>query len=430
MDAFPASLVISPTSRWPTTLPEATVRAVLARPLPNHFRPFSRQVQEPLPALASIVVVSQNNLVYTRLCLESLLAHTDRPGYEVIVIDNGSDDGTCEYLRGLADRQREVRIIFNAHNHGFARATNQGLVKAQGQFLILLNNDTIVPRGWLERLLSHLAAPEIGLVGPCTNRCGNEAQIEVGYRIYGEMVEFAGAFQGSRQPQAFDIRTAAMFCAAMRRDTYERMGPLDEQFEVGLFEDDDYAMRIRAAGYRVVCALDVFVHHFGQASIGKLAATGEYGQLFQANRSRWERKWQQPWTPYRRRDNPEYLRMIDRLREIAGRVIRPGATVLVASKGDEECVRLDGVHAWHFPRSAEGQYAGHHPAGSTEAIAHLESLRREGGEFFLLPETARWWLDYYAEFLRHLYTRYRVVADEEKTCLIFALGDREAPAAR
>jgi GT2 family glycosyltransferase len=92
-----------------------------------------------------------------------------------------------------------------------------------------------------------------------------------------------------------------MFCLAMRRDVYERVGPLDERFEVGMFEDDDYALRARHAGYRVVCAEDAFVHHFGEVSFNKLKPSGEYEQLFAANRRRFEEKWGTPWEPHRAR---------------------------------------------------------------------------------------------------------------------------------
>ena len=97
-----------------------------------------------------------------------------------------------------------------------------------------------------------------------------------------------------------------MFCVAMRRDIYDRVGPLDERYQVGLFEDDDYSLRVRTAGYRVVCAEDTLVHHFGEASFGKLVPTGEYAEIFEENRRRFEAKWRRPWEPHRRRESPAY----------------------------------------------------------------------------------------------------------------------------
>jgi GT2 family glycosyltransferase len=417
---FPASLALIPTSRWPTQLPDATLRTVVAQPLPQPGTLAAPGAAPDRPHF-SIVIVTLNNLVYNRLCLESLLANTPEPGYEIVIVDNGSTDGTVSYLRHLERSYPHIRVKFNDRNLGFARANNLGLALARGVLLLLLNNDTIVPTGWLARLVRYAEDPAIGLVGPVTNRTGNEAQIEVSYRTYGELLHFAQDYSLAHAGENFDIRMLAMFCVALRRDVFERIGPLDERFEVGLFEDDDYAMRVREAGLRVVCAEDAFVHHFGQASIGQLAARGEYGERFHANRRLWEAKWRTTWRPYEHRVKPQYQQLTHCLRALVNEHLPPGATVVVVSKGDEELLELEGRPAWHFPRGPDGGYAGYNPADSAGAISHLEELRAAGGQYLLLPGTALWWLDFYADFRRHLESRYRLVVRQDDVCIIFEL---------
>jgi GT2 family glycosyltransferase len=163
----------------------------------------------------------------------------------------------------------------------------------------LLNNDTIVPPGWLSRLLRHLENSVVGMVGPLTNFVGNEAKIDVDYQTWGEMEDFAARHVWEHDGQSADIYMLAMFCVAFRRDTYDEIGPLDEQFGIGMFEDDDYMQRMKAKGYRVMCAADVFVHHFGQAAFKKLIENGSYDPLFDENRSYYETKWNVTWTPHK-----------------------------------------------------------------------------------------------------------------------------------
>jgi GT2 family glycosyltransferase len=417
--AFPADMVLTPLSRNPIRLEDATVAAVIDGPVPDLFVPH-----DPAVALVSIVVVSFNNLLFTRLCLESLLANTEYPNYEVLVVDNASTDGTVEYLRRLAPMYPQVRLLLNDANVGFAAANNRALEQAAGEMLTLLNNDTIVPKGWLTGLVRHLQNPEIGLVGPTANRLGNEAEIETSYQTYSEFEEFAATVGKRGETELFDIGIGSMFCLALRGDTFERLGPLDEQFGVGMFEDDDYSMRAREAGLRVVCAENLFVHHFGGASFGKLAASGEFGPLFHANRRRWEAKWGREWEPPSRRSNPAYETLREAIRRVACESTPAGATLLVVSRGDEELLKLlkaDGRQAIHFPRRADGCYAGHHPADSHAAIALLEQSRAEGSEFLLFPRTERWWLEHYREFAEHLERRYRRATWKPDTCLIYAL---------
>ena len=246
-------------------------------------------------APVSIVVVTYNNVHLTELCLESILRNTHEPRYEVIVVDNGSSDGTPRYLRHMTALHPEIRAIFNAENLGFPKANNQGIALSRGQHLVLLNNDTIVPAGWLTLLLRHLRDPAVGLVGPVTNFAGNEAKVDVPYRTWDEMEQFAAECAWRYDGQIADITMLAMFCVAMRRDLYDSVGPLDERFGIGMFEDDDYAQRVRAAGHRVVCARDAFVHHVGQAAFRQLIARGEYDALFARNRRAYESKWNIEW---------------------------------------------------------------------------------------------------------------------------------------
>jgi hypothetical protein len=266
-----------------------------------------------------------------------------------------------------------------------------------------------------------LEDPGIGLVGPVTNRIGNEAQVDVPYHTYGGFVQFARDYSRAHEGQLFEIRTLMMFCVAMRRNVYERIGLLDERFEIGTFEDDDYAMRVRSAGYRVVVAEDVFVHHFGEASFGKLVPTGEYIRLLRANRHRFEEKWGTHWEPHRHRPGERYRWLVRRIREVVPTALSPGITIAVVSKGDDELLRLDGRRAWHFPQTEEGQYAGYYPSDDAEAITQLEKLREKGAESLIFPETAFWWLEHYEGFKQHLESRYRVIAHQEDTCLIFDL---------
>ena len=420
--AFPEDLALTPESRWPTVLPAATQSAVLEPPVAARVR---RRGDGGQP-LASIVVVTFDGLVFTRLCLESLLAAESPVAFEAIVVDNGSSDGTPEYLRALARLDGRIRPVFSATNAGFAAASNRGAVLARGDVIVFLNNDTISTQGWLERLVAHLEDPDIGLIGATTNRAGNEAEISVSYRTYGGLAGFTREHARSHRREAFDIRTATLFCAAMRRSVWNTMGPLDTRFEIGLFEDDDLSMRVRQAGLRVACAADVFVHHFGQASIGRLAASGEYGALFHANRRRWEDKWRQPWLPYAKRMGADYHALVAGVKQLVHDTVPPGATVLVVSKGDEEMLRFVDRRGWHFPQDEAGGYAGHYPADSAACIAELERLRQRGADFLVIPETSRWWLQHYAGFAEHLEQRYALCADGAAPTLIVALSEQFA----
>jgi GT2 family glycosyltransferase len=415
---FPAEMPLVPSSRRPTVLPRATVEAAQANPLP---------VLAEAPPLgegsASIVVVTYDNLVFTRLCLASVLANTAADDFELIVVDNGSKDGTPGYLALLSERHARVRAVLNGTNRGFAAACNQGLALADGDDLVLLNNDTLVPPGWLQRLRRHLRNPEVGLVGPVTNRIGTESEIDADYETWGEFLAFAEQLGTAQAGRWLEIGTPAMFCLAMRRQTYLQLGPLDERYELGLLEDDDYADRARCAGYQLRCVEDTIVHHFGEASFGKLVPSGEHARILAANKERYREKWGRPWQPYERRRNVRYEREIATMRKAVKEVVPAGATVLVISRGGEELVQLNGRRAMHFPQSEDGGWAGHHPGDSAKAIDHLEELRREGAAYLVVPPTYLWWLRHYHGLRDHLERNCERLGVEERAGAIYRLGE-------
>ncbi len=248
---------------------------------------------------ATVVVVTIDNLAFTKLCLASVIANTAYPNLEILVVDNGSTDGTPDFLVDLARRHRPLRTILNRDNRGFGPANNQALAAGTGDLFVLLNNDTMVAPGWLCRLALRLDDPALGLVGPATNRTCNEAQVDSTYQTYEEFLRFAGERVRAHDGQVRPIRMLAMFCTAFRRSLYDEIGPLDERYAVGMFEDEDYALAAKSLGYAVAWAPDVYVHHAYHASIGKLLPAGTYLPLFRTNQQKFEHKWGICWERHR-----------------------------------------------------------------------------------------------------------------------------------
>jgi GT2 family glycosyltransferase len=249
------------------------------------------------PPLVSVILLTYNNLDYTKACLQSLDRWTDYRPWELVVVDNASTDGTPEFLKQYATGRAHVRLVLNTTNLGFAAANNCGIRVARGDFIILLNKDTYLTPGWLFGRVRHLSHdPTRGLVSPITNAIGNEAKIEVEYSSMEEMRLKAADYTKAHSGQLMMTSTVAFFCVAFRRKLIDEVGVLDEGFSVGFFEDDDYCRRVRDRGSKVAIAEDVFIHHHLSATFGAVDVA-ERSALFEQNREYYESKWG-PWTPH------------------------------------------------------------------------------------------------------------------------------------
>ena len=250
----------------------------------------------PMPRI-SVVVLTFNNLELTKLCIDSVLQQSDYPNLELIVVDNHSSDGTPDYLRELRARRPDVKIFLNKSNLGFAAGNNVGLQGATGDYLVMLNNDTVVTPGWALSMLRHFqSSPKLGLLGPVTNNIGNEARIDIGYPDLPSMPYLARKVTLGRMGQRLPIRNVAFFCVMMPRRVFTEVGFLDENFGRGFFEDDDYCRRVELLGMEIACADDVFVHHHLSASFNQLPSEHKQ-QLFSENKAYYESKWGK-WVPH------------------------------------------------------------------------------------------------------------------------------------
>jgi GT2 family glycosyltransferase/tetratricopeptide (TPR) repeat protein len=250
------------------------------------------QVPPPGDELASILVLCCNQLDCTRLCLESVLAHT-RPPFELVLVDNGSTDGTPAYLDELRTRLGPacVVVVRNETNRGFPAGCNQALAEAKGDYLVLLNNDTVVCDGWLDGLVAWALHdwPAVGLVGAVSNYAPPPQQVEPGYADLDGLPAFAARRRRAFARRALQVDRLTGFCLLIRRQALDKIGGFDERYGLGFFDDDDLCVRAREAGFRLLLALDVYVHHFGSRTFRGLGV--DCAQQLRDNLEQFQAKW-------------------------------------------------------------------------------------------------------------------------------------------
>lgn len=220
-----------------------------------------------------VVICVHNSPDDVRACLASVLP-TLGAGDRLTVVDDGSADETkrlCEEVAaGAPDR---VRLIRRPEGSGFCRAANAGIRASEADIVVLLNSDTIVPAGWVERIVACMARhPRIGLVGPLSNAGGwqsipslpDKGVVNNRVRSDGETLAAIQAFCadfGARY-DAPVVELLNGFCIAIRRTVLDEVGLLDdERFPQGYGEEWDLCFRAQDAGFLCAVAIDCFVYH-------------------------------------------------------------------------------------------------------------------------------------------------------------------------
>lgn len=219
-----------------------------------------------------MVVVTWNGHHHLRRSLPALLSQQlpDGAAFEVLVVDNASQDGTAEYLAALMTQDDRVRLLKNARNEGFAAPNNRAFLQARGEFIATLNNDTLPQPGWLAALLAPARrVPRVGSVASkmvFDHAPGIIQSAGIGIdragiawdRLVGRPVQASEAV-------AVEVFGASAGAALYRRTMLEELGGFDARFFMYL-EDVDLAWRARLAGWEAVYAPDAVVRHAHSAS--------------------------------------------------------------------------------------------------------------------------------------------------------------------
>jgi len=252
-------------------------------------------VSEDINPVVSIIIVTWNGMRYALECLASLHQNTGTLPIEVIVVDNGSTDGTPDEIR----RQfPSTTLIQNGANCGFAKANNIGLAVARGKYLCLVNSDVVVPSGCIENMVSFMGRnPDIGLLGPKMlapdggigrsvmqlPTVWNTLCCSLGLHVLFPKSKLFGGFlmNGYAYDSIDDVEVLTGWFWMLNRRSFEQVGGLDEQFFI-YGEDIDWSYRFRNAGWRVVFYPESQALHYGGASSAQ-APTRFYVEMRQAN---------------------------------------------------------------------------------------------------------------------------------------------------
>ena len=234
----------------------------------------------------SIVILTYNQLEYTKLCIESIRKFTPKDKYELIVVDNNSTDETVKWLK----EQSDIKLILNTENYGVPKGYNQGINVCVGDNILLLNNDVIVTPNWLYNLDYALWSNyKIGAVSCVSNYVSNGQKVNVNYNDITSMLDFANRFN-IKDSNKYEKRSKLIgFCFLVKREVVDKVGLLDEQFFPGNFEDDDYSIRILRANYNLILCKDTFIHHFGSISFKQ--NNMDYKKILKENKIKFNKKW-------------------------------------------------------------------------------------------------------------------------------------------
>jgi N-acetylglucosaminyl-diphospho-decaprenol L-rhamnosyltransferase len=230
----------------------------------------------------SILIVSWNTKALTLKCVESIFAHAPDASYEVVIVDNASEDGSAAALRERFGQSPNLQIIESPDNLGFARGNNLAFAHSTGELVFLLNPDTEIREDALRKLMEYMEAhPQVGIVGPRLLNADGSLQPSVRRfpRLWSSLLVFSGLhrlfrpyrylmddFDYAKEREVEQVMGAALLT---RRSIIENLGFLDEKFWLW-YEEVDFCKRVQSAGYQIRYYPGASVVHLGAQSFSQL----------------------------------------------------------------------------------------------------------------------------------------------------------------
>ena len=211
------------------------------------------------PSKISIYIFAYNRLEKTKVCVESVLKYTVEFDYELILIDNGSTDGTYEYFQELNFSRKKVIKI--TKNIGSSLAVKTALKQFDGEYFVLIPNDVYVTKYWLSNLLRCYESDyRIGFVAPCSSNVSNLQEINLNFDNIDNMQKAASIFNCSDQRKWAERLRLINIITILKKELIDIVGNFDSGF-MHDFTEDDFSARVRRAGYKLMLCGDTFVHH-------------------------------------------------------------------------------------------------------------------------------------------------------------------------
>ena len=261
-------------------------------------------------AECDIIICVHNCLHHLVRCIDSVREHTAYPDYRLIIVNDGSDSATSEYLSSL----RDATVIRNIKSAGYLKSANRGLSFSRSRYKVLLNSDTIVTPGWLTKLVRAAeSSPNVGLASPLSNSAQTltvKIPPGLGFLQANEVIE-----RSSRRKYPPAV-TVVGFCLLVTQKLIDAIGLFDEAFGPGYAEECDYHYRAVSAGFSAVIADDTYIYHVEGASRRKYDwPLKKNMKLFM---DRWGERYRKDMDEYDRRDDLGYLRQKDTMELAAG----------------------------------------------------------------------------------------------------------------